>query len=210
MSFISSGSEIDPNLPLGDGCVVEAGGELLGWLIGVPFSLLTILCIHFGIGELQAFYTSGNLHGNTHVVFALVICIVVAAFAYWGIQLVRCAYLPIIVLQPGTVTFCNSLQPVPLVDIQSIDCVFSQGGGVIILEIKPEAPLPSLAPYRFCMPQALRVWRKHRVVVSLRQPVCAGELVKPSSVVKRLEQYWVAANAQAIPPSVSQAGGSTG
>ncbi|WP_338523762.1 hypothetical protein NUH87_29275 [Pseudomonas batumici] len=197
MAFLSKGTEIDPQLPLDAECRVEAGGALLGWLYTVFLLPLTCLIVCAFLEELRGRYLTHDLHFNFQMAFAALSCIVFALLTCLSVQLVRAAHLPVVLLQPGELRLCNSLAPIALTDIQAIEYSFYRNSAIVTLVIKPQAALPLLTPHQFgMMPDGRRVWRKHRVIFQLLQPMYAGQLVTTSSVIRRIEQYWVAANAR--------------
>jgi hypothetical protein len=195
MAFFSEGTEIDPQLPLDAECRVEAGGALLGWLCTALFLPLACSVVYACTEELRRRYVVHDLHFNLQMAFAALFCIVLALITCLSIQVVRAAHLQVVLLQPGELRLCNSLAPIALTDIHAIEHSFYRNSAIVTLVIKPQAALPLLAPHQFCMmADGRRVWRKHKVIFQLLQPMYAGQLVTKSSVIRRIEQYWVAAN----------------
>ncbi|NWA24845.1 hypothetical protein HX870_29135 [Pseudomonas gingeri] len=203
MAFLSNGIEIDPQLPLDAECRVDAGGKLLGWLCIVLFLPIACFMVYAFAENLREHYFAHDLHFNFSMVFVALSCMLFVWVACSSIQRVRSAHLPVILLRPGELRFCNSLAPIALTDIQAIEYSFYRNSAIVTLIIKPQAALPLLAPHRFGMPDGRRVWRKHRVMFSLLQSTYAGQLVTNSSVIQRMEQYWAAANSQRSAGSVT-------
>ena len=196
MAFLSNGIEIDPQLPLGAECRIDAGGKLLGWLCIMLFLPMACFMVYAFTEELRSRYLIHDLHFNFSMVFGALCCIMFVLLAGSNIQRVRAAHLPVVLLRPGELRLCNSLAPITLTDIQAIEYSFYRNSAIVILVIKQQAALPLLAPHRFGMPDGRRVWRKHRVIFPLLQPMYSGQLVTNSSVIQRIEQYWAAANAR--------------
>ncbi len=194
MTFLSDGIEVGPLLPLEGEFRVEAGGELLGWLSVVTCLPLTCLTLYSFAEELRRRYLLHDLHFNSALVFAGLFSVGLAVLTFLGVQRVRAAHLPIVRLLPGELRLCNSLAPIALKDIQAIEHMFFRNSAIVTLVVKPEAALPSLAPHQFGMPDGRRVWRKHRIIFQLLQPMYAGQSVTKISVIRRIEQYWIAAN----------------
>ena len=196
MAFLSNGIEIDPQLPLDAECRVDAGGKLLGWLSTVLVLPMACFMVCACTEELRKHYLAHDLRFNFPMVFGALSCILFVLLACSSIQRVRAAHWPVVLLRPGELRLCNSQAPIALTDIQAIEYSFYRNSAIVILVIKPQAALPLLAPHRFGTPDGRRVWRKHRVLFTLLQPMYGGQLVTNSSVIQRIEQYWAAANSR--------------
>ncbi len=175
-------------LPMDGEYRVEAGGRLRAVLF---FILISIILIPLLIDWLK-YVALGTEYDMKVTTGPLLFMLTLILLQVLMVRMYKGARMAGILLRPGTLSFNNSLAPIPLSDIQGVTQLAiknSNAGTILVFTLKPGAPIPLLRGFKFGQPDARLNKRKRILLVPMSLPEVAGKRVFAWDIIERVECY---------------------